>query len=308
MSRFRLQGKNFFLTYPRCDKSPDQLADALRTLWGSNIKWYLICQEPHKDRTPHLHATIGLHRKYETRNHTFADFLGHHGSYETTKDIGGSLTYCGKERDWPKATYGDLPEGTTKRKWSDLQDATDEASFMDLARSISPRDYYLNHSRLRETAQHLFKRSKTVFEPRYTTFKHVDVLADWYSEHLQLPRQHDRPKSLIIVGPSKSGKTAWARSLGRHMYFNGRFNINNWDDDAQYAIFDDFADWSTFHGIYKQFLGAQFQFDLTGKYARERQVTWGKPTILLSNDPITFPDPKWIDINCVKVTLTAKLY
>jgi len=304
----RLQGKNFFLTYPRCTATPEQLGDALRTLWGSNLKWAFVAQEPHADGTPHLHATIGLHRKYDTRNHRFADFLGFHGSYETTINVSASLAYCGKEKDWPHYTYGTLPEINKKRKWSDLRTATDEGSFMDMALDISPRDFYLHHDRLQATARSLFKKQRTVYEPRYTTFKHVDALADWWSQHLQQPRQSSRPLSLILYGDSKTGKTAWARSLGRHMYFNGRFNINNWDDDAQYAVFDDFYDWTTFYPIYKQFLGAQFQFDLTGKYARERQVTWGKPCIILNNTPITWPDPNWIRLNCIQVTLTANLY
>ncbi|GAB4857117.1 hypothetical protein Ancab_015028 [Ancistrocladus abbreviatus] len=37
----------------------------------------------------------------------------------------------------------------------------------------------------------------------------------------------DRPQSLIIEGPSRVGKTAWARSLGKHNYLSGHLDFNS---------------------------------------------------------------------------------
>lgn len=89
------------------------------------------------------------------------------------------------------------------------------------------------------------------------------------------------------------------------MYFNGMFNLEKWDDDAAYAIFDDFPDWSTFRH-YKQFLGAQSEFEITDKYRRKRTVRWGKPCILLSNVDPGFPDGHWVLGNCTKVDIGIK--
>lgn len=112
-----------------------------------------------------------------------------------------------------------------------------------------------------------------------------------------MKNQIDRPKSLILVGPTRCGKTAWARSLGQHMYFNGSFNLDDWDNDAEYAIFDDWEDWTRFFN-YKQFLGAQQEFTLADKYRAKRTLTWGKPCIILSNEMPLFKDWKWIEGNC----------
>lgn len=54
------------------------------------------------------------------------------------------------------------------------------------------------------------------------------------------------------------------------MYFNGMLMLDLWDSDAEYAIFDDFEDWSRFYN-YKQFLGAQKEFILTDKYIKKNR-------------------------------------
>lgn len=91
------------------------------------------------------------------------------------------------------------------------------------------------------------------------------------------------------------------------MYFNGMFDLGSWDDNAQYAIFDDWQDWSKFYN-YKQWLGAQREFTVTDKYRRKRTIKWGKPCIVLANAEPLFEDGQWIKANCFKCNLVAKLY
>jgi hypothetical protein len=86
------------------------------------------------------------------------------------------------------------------------------------------------------------------------------------------------------------------------MYWNGIFNLDKFDPDAQYAIFDDFEDWTRFYQ-YKQWLGAQQQFDATDKYRAKRTLLWGKPTILLSNELPSLKDWKWVEANCFIVDI-----
>lgn len=112
----------------------------------------------------------------------------------------------------------------------------------------------------------------------------------------------ERPRSLILIGDSRTGKTEWARSIGEHMYFNGMLNLDKWDNDATYAVFDDWEDWGRFY-LYKQFLGAQKEFELTDKYRAKRTVQWGKPSIVISNETPFFKDWNWIEINCFIVKI-----
>ena len=51
----------------------------------------------------------------------------------------------------------------------------------------------------------------------------------------------ERAKCLILVGPTRLGKTQWARHLfpDNHMYFRGMTNIRKWRDDAALLVLDD---------------------------------------------------------------------
>lgn len=82
------------------------------------------------------------------------------------------------------------------------------------------------------------------------------------------------------------------------MYFNGLFNLDQWDDSAEYAIFDDWDDWSKWYS-YKCWIGAQNEFTVTDKYKKKQSIRWGKPSIILSNDDPNFKDNAWVARNAI---------
>jgi len=85
------------------------------------------------------------------------------------------------------------------------------------------------------------------------------------------------------------------------------FNLEKWNPDATYAIFDDWEDWTRFYN-YKQWLGAQFEFEISDKYKRKQTIIWGKPCIVVSNDLPDFKDMQWIYINCIIVEIKHPLF
>lgn len=114
-----------------------------------------------------------------------------------------------------------------------------------------------------------------------------------------------------MVGPSRIGKTNWARSLGRHMFMSNMYNVSDWDSNADYIVLDDIP-WK-FVPAKKMLLGGQRHFSLGGKYARVRTVTWGKACIYCINrdeynemfKDFMYP---WLEENCTFVFLENKLY
>lgn len=96
------------------------------------------------------------------------------------------------------------------------------------------------------------------------------------------------------------------------MYWNGMVNLDDWDDEAEYAIMDDF-NWD-FVPCKKAFFGAQKQFTITDKYRKKKTVKWGKPLIYLCNpdaDPFKTManiEKDWYDENCIYSEITNKLY
>lgn len=93
----------------------------------------------------------------------------------------------------------------------------------------------------------------------------------------------DRPKSLILVGPTRLGKTRWARSLGKHIYWCNSPVFSSADFlGALYVVVDD-VPWEYFK-CKKQLLGGQKEFTVTEKYQPLMEITFGKPVIYLCNE------------------------
>lgn len=119
----------------------------------------------------------------------------------------------------------------------------------------------------------------------------------------------------MLVGPSKTGKTAWARSLGRHMHFRENFNIDKWDADADYVIFDDLP-MDKVPG-WKVWLGSMGEMDLYDRYRAKRTVVWGpkKCCIILCNNGVDWrysdiwaKEREWCEANVEVFEVINKLF
>lgn len=91
----------------------------------------------------------------------------------------------------------------------------------------------------------------------------------------------------MLLGSTRIGKTEFARSLGKHIYMCGQWDLGEWDSSARYLVIDDIS-FEFWHAGRKALWGGQQQLVLTDKYARKRTVKWGKPMIYLCN-----PDQDW---------------
>jgi len=119
-----------------------------------------------------------------------------------------------------------------------------------------------------------------------------------------------RGQSLCLWGPSRNGKTIWARAHGPHAYFGGLFSLDENLDGVQYAVFDDINGGIQFFPQYKWWLGHQHQFYATDKYKGKRLIHWGKPAIWVSNnDPREEhgADRDWLNANVKFVYIDTPL-
>lgn len=188
-----------------------------------------------------------------------------------------------------------------------MTDSTDYDDFMAKIAVAHPRDFILNHERLEYFGRKHFKLIVPPYVPLFTNFKLPTLVQNWVDEEFK-GNKH-RKKSLALIGPSKLGKTEWARSLGRHMYFNHLANFkDDWDNDAEYIIFDDFS-WD-FIPNKKGFFGGQQSFSVSGKYMPVKTVQWGKCCIYLSNvyPTIKDEDVEWYRVNCTFIDVVNKMY
>ena len=300
---FRCNVRNFFLTYSQAPGlSKDRIARFLthEHTFADKLNWFVVCQESHRDQGIHFHVVVNYAVKYDCRNQRSFDIDQVHPKIEPAKDIQASIKYVKKDGDFLE--YGEIPQA--KRKWIDLDNAADAKEAWEIVKQTSPRDYWLNLEKLEYSINKRFRKEM----PRYDRqWDHPFTISNIMQQWLDQRNVTDRPKSVILYGPSRTGKTAWARSIGPHMYFNGMFDLSQWNDAAEYAIFDDFPEWDKWR-YYKQFLGGQYEITVTDKYIKKQTLRWGKPCIVLSNSLPNFPDMEWIRANCFIVNIIGSLF
>lgn len=314
---FNFSAKKAFLTYAQCPVSP---ADAIAILEQRKpLTSYIICQEEHAEADAegahglHLHVGLIFTTKLQTRNERYFDLVvggtTYHPNWQSLKSTKGTYTYLHKspigevlEKDWPQTKpnpYAKALESETKEE------------FLQSIRDSDPRSYCLNLERLEYCANRIYQTPIPDYTPRFDEFDTPPEVLDWVNTYLVKPRP-DRPKSLCIIGPSRTGKTEWARSLGSHIYWNGytdysSFPIN--DPTISYIVLDDISIQSVGR-TWKCILGAQQSFIATDKYCRKKNiVNWGNPAIWVINkdmDPhnsCTGEEMQWMYLNVTFVYL-----
>lgn len=215
---------------------------------------------------------------------------------------------------WSHHIGDDFIEGDDQNAfWGLLDQSPDVNTFLETWRQQRPRDYWLNHRNLVNAAESHFRRRTPSPEPlAFTEFDVPDQLNDWVQGNLVQPAPY-RPKSLILIGDSRTGKTMWARSLGSHSYIANDWNLDSLVAGSRYVIFDDIP-WERFKYSFKSWLGCQRNFTVTDKYRHKRTITGGIPSIYIGNkenDPFTFCshlEEQWIKENCVVFYVNNKLY
>ncbi|CAF3513656.1 unnamed protein product [Rotaria socialis] len=120
--------------------------------------------------------------------------------------------------------------------------------------------------------------------PRTATTHTDAVVSAWLRDYFRHPK---RPKCLVIIGPTSTGKTSFPLSLpGRVCYFKGRLCLNTWSDDARYLVFDDIP-WDEFENrnfpSKKDLLSANGAVAVTDKYQPTVTINVIMPSIVLLN-------------------------
>jgi hypothetical protein len=289
----RVNLKNYFITWPKCDKK----AEAFEILKASgtktvNVKWIKIVKETHEDGEPHLHAIVSYdgERVFDLRgNCTIFDVCGHHPNIQRVKTtLQKCDEYIDKEDDEP-LVFGEPPYSRKRKSedvWSAIAGASDKAELMQRAKELAPRDYVLNYDKFEVFAREVLAKPPP-YESPFTAddFKLPKAVQDWVDN--ELPKT-ERAKCLCLIGPSRFGKTAWARSLGSHVFMRGQTNLDCWNNEAKYIVMDDIG-WK-YLPTAKQWLTAMGECTVTDKYRSKKNIVNYKPAIYLTN-----VDPRDVD-------------
>lgn len=311
MPNFQIESKRFFLTYPHYGESGECESFFKRQ---PGIQCFIIASECHADGTAHLHIYAEYTTRLRTRNERYFDVNQAHPNIQAVRSKTAVLEYVCKDRNYiaRKKLGDDWSEWKLKlkRNYGDLITQSDtKTDFMENAKEWFPKDFILSNDRLQLYADKYYKAP--VYEPRYTIFRVPVELTAWVWQYIF--NTEERPMSLIVVSPTRYGKTEWARSFAfKHWYMGGQFNLDQFNSEADYGVLDDLSP-EYFKSNYKQFLGCQKEFSCTDKYRKKVNVTWGKPCIWLCNNKAyremaNHWDMDWVEGNSTTVVLTEKLY
>lgn len=301
---FRINAKNFFLTYAQCTLEKQSIIDFFTGLLPVP-SWGIVAEEKHQDGNTHFHAIIGYSDKRDIRSDRYFDIENFHPNIQSVRSLKACAKYVTK--DGNTLSFGVIPEALLQNSWGDIiANSTSPRSCLRSVLLSYPKEYATRYQAIEYMAERHFKKRRVDYVSEFTEFDTPVQLDEWITNEFEA--NHPRRKSLILVSPSRYGKTEWARSLGHHMYFNGMVNFkHDWDDDASYIVFDD-IDWEYIPNK-KCFLGGQRQFVITDKYAGKRTVEWNKVCIYLCNTLPNFGSlTDWISYNCVILHLDKPLF
>lgn len=308
-NNFQFNHKQIGLTYPRATGLTKIELENFFNDWSYQdangeeirVKKYIIAMEHHEATAEdpvggiHYHCYVGLNKKLRARNARLfdvEDVMGaiYHPFIDKVRGFKNMVRYITKEDENPIANF----DYTDKDEQPDFKlilekDFKNAIEFLDFMINTYPKYSFGKYVQLKALAYDRYEPLVKEYIPKYTVFNNVPFQAKcWVDNYLN--GDFDRPLSLILIGETRTGKTSWARSLGRHMYFNGAFNLDLWDPQAKYAIFDDFdreeKRLEDYFPFWKQWFGAQPEFVVTDKYRKKMSIKWGKPIIFISNNEI----------------------
>lgn len=322
---FRIDTKNFFITYNDNTMSLQQMVDHWKINWLTRPYDYVcIAREQYPSKPGfHFHVFVQFKKNLDVQRATFFDIPGQtHANIQRAKSDKPASEYVKKDGEyWEDGTI--VPFRNAKRKaheddqdiWAEiLESSNTREEFLDNCKRLRPKETINNYNRLQYFANCHYAKAQEQYVPTFTTDQFNNVPQDcknWADTYLFNWQGPGRPKSLVIIGDTRLGKTSWARSLGKHTYWNNNTNLKTINPEAQYLVVDDikfeyFPNW-------KGWLGCQEEFDQSQKYMAPINIKWGKPCIWCTNYnfatmKVSPEDQKYIEENCVVVYAVSPFY
>nr|QBY34643.1 replication associated protein [Chilli leaf curl virus] len=334
----QIKAKKIFLVFPKGAIPKEQMVEVLKNVFCPFDKFFIrVSQGKHPDGCLHIQGLIQFKGESQFRKTRHLDVTHPNTStqfrpnFQGTKSSSDVKSYIQKDGDY--IDWGEFQiDGRFARGGQQAaNDAAAEAlnagsaeAALAIIREKLPKDFIFQYHNLKNKLDRIFAPPVEGYVPPflYSSFDRVaEAIEEWASENLMGPAARPlRPKSIVIEGDSRTGKTMWARSLGPHNYLCGHLDLSPkiYLNDAWYNVIDDVDPHYLKH--FKEFMGAQRDWQSNTKYGKPVQIKGGIPTIFLCNPGSTssykefFDEDKnsalraWAIHNATFITLTEPLY
>nr|UVN12559.1 replication initiation protein [Papaya leaf curl virus] len=336
--QFQIYAKNYFLTYPKCSLTKEEALSQLQNLQTPvNKKYIKICRELHENGEPHLHVLIQFEGKYKCKNNRFFDLVSptrsahFHPNIQGAKSSSDVKSYIEKDSDYIDWGQFQIDERSARGGQQTANDAAAEAlnagsaeAALAIIREKLPKDFIFQYHNLKSNLERIYTPPMEVYVSPFSSSSFDQVpeeLEEWAAENvLGAAARANRPISIVIEGDSRTGKTMWARSLGPHNYLCGHLDLSPkvYSNEAWYNVIDDVDPHYLKH--FKEFMGAQKDWQSNTKYGKPVQIKGGIPTIFLCNPGPNSSYKEYLDEeknsalknwalkNAIFVTLEGPLY
>nr|AHM88378.1 replication associated protein [Sugarcane streak Reunion virus] len=308
---FKHRNANTFLTYSRCNLDPEAVGLHLWELIGHwNPAYILVSREAHADGEWHLHALAQSVKPVHTTNQGFFDIEGFHPNIQSAKSANKVREYILKNPvcQWEKGTF--IPrkqsfvtsssESKNSKPSKDdivrdiIEHSTSREEYLSMLQKALPYEWATKLQYLEYSASKLFPDTVEEYTnphpPTTPLLREPTTIDNWVQSNLFQNNTGTRKLSLYILGPTRTGKSTWARSLGRHNYWQNNVDWSCYDEDSVYNVIDDIP--FKFCPCWKQLIGCQKDYVVNPKYGKKRRVAKTSiPSIILANE-----DEDWLKV------------
>lgn len=310
--RFRLQGKKFLLTYPQCDVKKEVVVERLKRKWPTEMQGYVVCEEAHKDGTPHLHVFIQFKDKLQINGEHTLDFItGQHGNYKGVTSVRGSINYCIKGSNY--VVEGFDVEAILKKKGpksSAVAKMILEGKTLTEINDVDPGYVMMNKRKLEDyeswvKLENNKKRKLPWVPPAVDGLTDSDKqIAQWICLNIRQTRKFKAPQ-LFITGPKNLGKTSlieWLeRSLSVYHIPQTEEFYDLYSDEYDLVVFDEFKGQKTIQWMNLFLQGSPMNIRKKGsQYLKQKNL----PVIILCNYSLGDCYPKARDDGRLDTLLT----
>lgn len=299
-SGFRMAGKNFTITFPQCDVKKEVAVARIEQKYESELKGYLVCEEDHKDGTPHLHVFLSFLKKKNFKGEGCFDFIaGQHGNYQVTKSVRDWVTYCTKGPNYV-AKGVDVESIKKKKSPKNEEVAQSIIAGKSLAEiNHSNAGYVMINKRKIEEYESWIKcenskKQKLEWVPPSTdglTDANLQI-AKWICSNIRVDRKFKAPQ-LYVHGPRNLGKTSLIEWLEKylsvyHMPTTEEF-YDQYSDDFDLVVVDEFKGQKTIQWMNQFLQGSAMPIRKKGSQAMKYK---NLPVVILSNYGLSECYPK----------------
>jgi hypothetical protein len=286
---FRMYGKNYILTFPQCDTTKEQAVERLEQKWKDELKGYIVCEEQHKDGTPHLHVFLSFHNRKQFKQADCFDFIGgKHGNYQVAKSAKGSIAYVTKAGNY--VAKGVDVEQTKKKKTGDLvAEMLEQGKTLAEVKDQEKGYFLINKRKIEEYAAFIqcenSKKTKLDWKPPSTeglTDANKQI-AEWICSNIRQTRAFKAPQ-LFITGKPNLGKTSlveWLKKfLSVYLMPTTEEFYDHYSDDYDLVVLDEFKGQKTIQFLNEFLQGSSMPIRKKGSQGLKNK---NLPVIILSN-------------------------